>query len=162
MTRKNKKNKEKANQQVQNKIAKTPPKRLPNDLYKLYEKETINQEQYASGERLLFDYECSFRNKCTISILNEVRVQKSTKINNEFHIIQNLDAWDRYNKAISSIEDIKTRDVVRDFCIEGKGLTEIDNKMGKRGVAEVRLCYGLGELVKYYKNAKKLRENKQN
>ncbi len=25
---------------------KTPPKRLPNNLYKLYEKEIINQEQY--------------------------------------------------------------------------------------------------------------------
>ncbi|HSQ97703.1 MAG TPA: hypothetical protein VLL98_03205, partial [Rickettsiales bacterium] len=70
--------------------------------------------------------------------------------NNEFHLIQNLNAWDRYNKAISSITDLNTREVVREFIIHGKGLTEIDAEIKKRGVAEVRLCYGLKELVKYY------------
>jgi len=129
-----------------------PIKRKPNDLYKLYEKETINQEQYASGERLLLDYETSFRNKCSTNIIDEVKVQKSTKLNNEFHLIQNLDSWDRYNKAISSVADLNTREVIRQFCIEGKGLTEIDKSLGKRGVAEVRLYYGLKELAKYYTN----------
>jgi hypothetical protein len=127
-----------------------PIKRRPNDLYKLYEKETINQEQYASGERLLLEYETSFRNKCSTNIIDEVKIQKSTKMNNEFHLIQNLDSWDRYNKAISSIADLNTREVVRQFCIEGKGLTEIDKSLGKRGVAEVRLYYGLKELAKFY------------
>ncbi len=46
-------------------------------------------------------------------------------MNNEFHLIQNLDSWDRYNKAISSIADLNTREVIRQFYIEGKGLTEI-------------------------------------
>jgi len=125
-------------------------KRRPNDLLKLYEKEIINQSQYASGERLLLDYEKSFKNKCSTNILDEVKVQKSTKMNNEFHLIQNLDAWDRYFKALSSIADLNTREVVREFIIEGKGLTEIDAKLKKRGVAEVRLCYGLKELAKFY------------
>ncbi|MDD2839998.1 MAG: hypothetical protein PHY80_02610 [Rickettsiales bacterium] len=143
-----------------NKTGKTNPntrqpiKRKPNDLYKLYEKEIINQSQYASGERLLLDYEISFRNKCSTNIIDEVKIQKSTKMNNEFHLIQNLDAWDRYNKAISSITDLNTREVVREFIIEGKGLTEIDAELKKRGVAEVRLCYGLKEIARYYKKLK--------
>jgi len=132
------------------KKVKQPIKRRPNDLLKLYEKEIINQSQYASGERLLLDYETSFRNKCSTNFIDQVKIQNSTKMNNEFHLIQNLDAWDRYNKAISSITDLNTREVVREFVIEGKGLTEIDTKLKKRGVAEVRLCYGLRELVTFY------------
>ncbi|HSQ97468.1 MAG TPA: DUF6456 domain-containing protein [Rickettsiales bacterium] len=135
---------------------KQPIKRRPNDLLKLYEKEIINQSQYASGERLLLDYETSFRNKCSTNIIDQVKIQNSTKMNNEFHLIQNLDAWDRYNKAISSIVDLNTREVVREFIIEGKGLTEIDAKLKKRGVAEVRLHYGLKEIAKYYRHLAKL------
>ncbi|HSQ97524.1 MAG TPA: hypothetical protein VLL98_02275 [Rickettsiales bacterium] len=138
------------------KKAKQPIKRRPNDLLKLYEKEIINQSQYASGERLLLDYETSFRNRCSTNIIDEVKVQKSTKMNNEFHLIQNLDAWDRYNKAISSITDLNTREVVREFVIEGKGVTEIDAELKKRGVAEVRLCYGLKEIARYYRHLAKL------
>jgi len=143
--------KNKNNKNIQNNLNNRQPiKRRPNDLYKLYEKGTINQSQYASGERLLLDYETSFRNKCSSNIIDEVKVQKSTKMNNEFHLIQNLNAWDRYNKAISSIADLNTREVIRQFCIEGKGLTEIDKSLGKRGVAEVRLYYGLKELARFY------------
>ncbi|HSQ97714.1 MAG TPA: hypothetical protein VLL98_03265, partial [Rickettsiales bacterium] len=76
--------------------------------------------------------------------------------NNEFHLIQNLNAWDRYNKAISSITDLNTREVVREFIIHGKGLTEIDARLKKRGVAEVRLCYGLREIARYYRHLTKL------
>lgn len=140
----------------------SPPKRKPNNLYKLYDKEIIDQEQYATGERLLLDYESSFRNKCTMSILDDIKVQKSTKVNNEFYVIQNLNAWDRYLKAIASIEDLNNREVVKQFCIEGRGLTEIDNKLGKRGVAEVRLWYGLKELANYYKNYYKNCRNNEN
>jgi len=146
-----------------NKTGKTNPntrqpiKRRPNDLLKLYEKEIINQSQYASGERLLLDYETSFRNKCSTNIIDEVKIQKSTKMNNEFYLIQNLNAWDRYNKAISSITDLNTREVVREFMIDGKGLTEIDAKLKKRGVAEVRLCYGLKEIARYYRHLAKLK-----
>lgn len=129
---------------------KQPIKRRPNDLLKLYEKEIIDQKQYASGERLLLDYEKSFKNKCSTNILDEVKVQKSTKMNNEFYLIQNLDAWNRYFKALYSIIDLSTREVVREFIIEGKGLTEIDARLKKRGVAEVRLCYGLRELARFY------------
>ena len=141
------KNKEKSKNRIRQQI-----KRKPNDLFKLYEKKVIDQEQYASGERLLQDYESSFRNKCATTTLEEVKVQKTTKINNEFHLIQNLNAWDRYNKAISSIKDLATREIVRMFVIEGKGLTELDKKLKKQGVAEVRLWYGLKELAMFYKN----------
>ena len=141
------KNKEKSKNRIRQQI-----KRKPNDLFKLYEKKVIDQEQYASGERLLQDYESSFRNKCTITILEDVKVQKSTKPNNEFYLIQNLNAWDRYNKAISSIKNLPTREIVRMFVIEGKGLTELDKKLKKQGVAEVRLWYGLKELAMFYKN----------
>ena len=37
-------------------------------------KRIIDQEQYASGEKLLFDYERSFKNKCATKILEEVKV----------------------------------------------------------------------------------------
>lgn len=144
------KNKEKSKNRIRQQI-----KRKPNDLFKLYEKKVIDQEQYASGERLLQDYESSFRNKCTITILEDVKVQKSTKPNNEFYLIQNLNAWDRYNKAISSIKDLPTREIVRMFVIEGKGLTELDKKIKKQGVAEVRLWYGLKELARFYKKSNK-------
>lgn len=138
---------------------KQPPKRKPNDLYKLYDKEIIDQEQYASGERLLRDYESAFKNKCTTSGIDEIRVQKSTKQNIELNLIQNLDSWDRYIKAISSIIDLNTRQIVRDFVIDGKGFTEIDQSIKKRGVAEVRLWYGLKELANYYRVlSKKCRE----
>ncbi|MDD2840330.1 MAG: hypothetical protein PHY80_04375 [Rickettsiales bacterium] len=137
---------------------KQPIKRRPNDLLKLYEKEIINQSQYASGERLLIDYETSFRNKCSTNIIDQVKVQNSTKLNNEFYLIQNLNAWDRYNKAISSITDLNTREVIREFIIEGKGLTEIDSKLKKRGAAEVRLYYGLKELARYYRNLAKIKK----
>lgn len=140
------KNKEKSKNRIRQQI-----KRKPNDLFKLYEKKVIDQEQYASAEKLLFDYENSFRNKCTITILEDVKVQKSTKPNNEFYLIQNLNAWDRYNKAISSIKNLPTREIVRMFVIEGKGLTELDKKLKKQGVAEVRLWYGLKELARFYK-----------
>ena len=126
-------------------------KRKSNDLLKLYEKQVIDQEQYASGERLLQDYESSFKNKCATTTLEEVKVQKTTKMNNEFHLIQNLNSWDRYNKAISSIKDLPTREIVRMFVIEGKGLTCIDKGLKKQGVAEVRLWYGLKELARFYK-----------
>ena len=42
------KNKEKSKNRIRQQI-----KRKPNDLFKLYEKKVIDQEQYASGERLL-------------------------------------------------------------------------------------------------------------
>ena len=70
------------------------------------------------------------------------------------HLIQNLNAWDRYNKAICFIADLNTREVIKQFVIEGKGLTEIDKSLGKE-VAEVRLYYGLKELAKYYRNLTK-------
>lgn len=139
-------------QKTQNKL--NSIKRQINNLYKLYDKEIIDQDQYAAGERLLFDYENSFKNKCTTTTLEEVIVQKSTKMNNEFHLIQNLNSWDRYNKAISSIEDLNTKNIVKQFVIENKSLTQIDKQLKKQGVAEVRLWYGLKELVKYYKNLK--------
>ena len=140
-------------QKIQNKL--NSIKRQINNLYKLYDKETIDQEQYAAGERLLFDYENSFKNKCTTTTLEEVKVQKSTKMNNEFHLIQNLNSWDRYNKAISSIEDLNTRDIIKQFIIENKSLTQIDKQLKKQGVAEVRVWYGLKELAGYYKNLNK-------
>lgn len=75
-------------------------------------------------------------------------------MNNEFYLIQNLDSWYIYNKAISSIADLNTREIIRQFVIEGKGLTEIDKSLGKRGVAEVGLFYRLKELAKFYTNKK--------
>ncbi len=154
---KNNKNSKNSQNNPNNLNNKQPIKRRPNDLYKLYEKETINQEQYASGEKLLLDYETSFRNRCSTNIIDEVKVQKSTKMNNEFYLIQNLNAWDRYNKAISFIADLNTREVIREFIIDGKGLTEIDKSLGKRGVAEVRLYYGLKELARYYRSLTRLK-----
>lgn len=144
------KNKEKSKNRIRQQI-----KRKPNDLFKLYEKKIIDQEQYASGERLLQDYESSFRNKCTITILEDVKVQKSTKPNNEFYLVQNLNAWDRYNKAILSIENSTTREIVKMFVLEGKGLTELDKKIKKQGAAEIRLWYGLKELARFYKKSNK-------
>lgn len=143
-------------QKIQNKL--NSIKRQTNNLYKLYDKEIIDQEQYAAGERLLFDYENSFKNKCTTTTLEEARVQKSTKMNNEFHLIQNLNSWDRCNKAISSIEDLNTRDIIKQFVIENKSLTQIDKQLKKQGVAEVRLWYGLKELAGYYKNLNKIKD----
>lgn len=138
---------------IQNKLNNI--KRQTNNLYKLYDKEIIDQEQYAAGERLLFDYENSFKNKCTTTTLEEVKVQKLTKMNNEFYLIQNLNSWDKYNKAILSIEDLNTRDIVKQFIIENKSLTQIDKQLKKQGVAEVRVWYGLKELAGYYKNLNK-------
>ncbi len=83
---------------IQNKLNNI--KRQINSLYRLYDKEVIDQEQYVAGERLLFDYENSFKNKCTTTTLEEARVQKSTKMNNEFHLIQNINSWDKYNSNI--------------------------------------------------------------
>ena len=51
------------------------------------------------------------------------------------------------------------REVIREFIIEGKGLTEIDAKIKKRGVAEVRLYYGLKELARYYRYLAKLNKS---
>ncbi len=140
-------------QKIENKLNNI--KRQINNLYKLYDKATIDQEQYAAGERLLYDYENSFKNKCTTTTaLEEARVQKSTKMNNEFHLIQNLNSWDKYNKAISSVEDLNTREILRQFLIENKSLTNIDKQLKKQGVAEVRVWYGLKGLAKFYKNLK--------
>lgn len=113
-------------QKTQNKL--NSIKIQTNNLYKLYDKETIDQEQYAAGERLLFDYENSFKNKCTTTTLEEVKVQKSTKMNNEFHLIQNLNSWDRYNKAISFIEDLNTREIVRQFAIFKENILDFSKK----------------------------------
>ena len=76
-------------------------------------------------------------------------------MNNEFHLIQNLDSWDKYNKAVSSIKDLPTREIVRMFIIEGKSLTSIDKGFKKQGVAEVRLWYGFEELARFYNNSNK-------
>lgn len=145
-------------QKIQNKLNNI--KRQINNLYKVYDREIIDQDQYAAGERLLFDYENSFKNKCTTTTLEEVKVQKSTKMNNEFHLIQNLNSWDKYNKAISSLEDLNTREIVKQFVIENKSLTQIDKQLKKQGVAEVRLWYGLKELAEYYRNLNRINKDK--
>jgi len=134
-----------------NKIKEKPKaKRKPNDLQKLYERGKITQKQYASGERLILDYELSFRNKSCCDFKDEANVQKSNRNNNEFFLIQNLHAWERYSHAIMSIKNLQTREIVKMFCIEGLGLTQIDKKLGKNGVAEVRLWYGLNGLWRFY------------
>jgi hypothetical protein len=126
------------------------PKRRPHDLLKLYEKEMISLSQYRAGERLILDYENSFRSGCSLTFAGEVKIQKS-KINHEANLIQNLYAWERYSKAITSIDDIKTKEVLRMFCIDGIGLSKIDRTLGKMGAAEVRLCYGLKDLARHYR-----------
>ena len=50
-------------------------KRKSNDLLKLYEKKRIiDQEQYAPGKKLLFDYERSFKNTSATKTIEEVKV----------------------------------------------------------------------------------------
>ncbi|MDR0571811.1 MAG: hypothetical protein LBG48_03100 [Rickettsiales bacterium] len=134
-----------------------PPKRRPHDLLKLYERGDISLSQYKAGERLILDYENSFRNRCPLAFAGEVRVQN---LKNDLYLIQNIYAWERYNKAIASIDDLRTREIIRMFCIEGKGLTEIDKTIKKVGVAEILLYYGLKDLAKHYREEREEREER--
>jgi hypothetical protein len=145
---KNNKDKDKIKDNKKNQKTRKPPRRRPHDLLKLFEKGTINLNQYRAGERLILDYENSFRNICPLAFAGEVKIQKSN-INNGASLIQNLYAWERYNKAMMSIDDLKTREVIRMFCIDGIGLSKIDRTLGRVGAAEVRLCYGLKDLMRY-------------
>jgi hypothetical protein len=147
------KTKDNKGNKTSNKTIRKPPKRRSHDLLKLYEKERINLNQYRAGERLILDYENSFRNRCSLAFAGEIKIQR-TKINHESNLIQNLYAWDRYTKAIASIDDTKTKEVIRMFCIDGIGLSKIDRTLGKMGAAEVRLCYGLKDLVRHYRSLK--------
>jgi hypothetical protein len=145
------KTKDNKGNKTSNKTIRKPPKRRPHDLLKLYKNEKISLYQYRAGERLILDYENSFRNRCSLAFAGEIKIQRS-KINHESNLIQNLYAWDRYTKAIASIDDAKTKEVIRMFCIDGIGLSKIDRSLGKMGAAEVRLCYGLKDLARYYRS----------
>lgn len=138
-----------------NPFQKPKKRRKTQTLLHLYEKGKIEQDQFAAGERLLRDYEYSFRNKSSSNFDNQLGTSKSKDSknynNNEFFVIQNTNRWDRYNKAITSIENLETREIVRSFCIEAVGLSRLDKELGKSGVAEVRLWYGLKELIEYYR-----------
>jgi hypothetical protein len=140
--------------------AKTRKKRKiqKRSLLKLYERDAITLKQYSAGERLIRDYENSFKNRSSpfLRIRKKSRTKTNRiKQNQETSLIQNINFWERYTKAISSIEDIQTREIIKQFCIDNINLTELDKKLKKRGVAELRLIYGLDDLAKYYIGLKK-------
>jgi hypothetical protein len=127
-------------------------------LLKLYERDVITTKQYAAGERLIRDYENSFKNYSSLSLKiarkNKAK-SKGGKQNPESGLIQNIRSWERYAKAIISIDDGQTREIAKQFCIDGVNLTELDKKLKKRGVAELRLICGLNDLAKHYRELRK-------
>jgi hypothetical protein len=140
------------------KSQKNKRKMQKHSLLKLYERNTITLKQYLAGERLMRDFENSFKNYSSLSIMirrNKTKNNTNRRRNSWSSLIQNLYSWERYSKAIMSIEDNQTREIIKDFCLYGKTLTELDKRLKKRGVAELRLIYGLNDLAKYYLELKK-------
>jgi hypothetical protein len=132
-----------------------PPARRVSDLQKLFQKKIIDESQLLAGEQLARDLENSLGHNSSLALLGRRSLGSRKfprKIDSDRAIIQNLSSYERYHRAIMSLEDSLTRDVVYQFCINGIGLTALDKKLGnRRGAAEVRLCYGLRDLAKFYR-----------
>lgn len=126
------------------------------DLQKLFEKKIIDGNQLYAGERLALDYENSFHYNSSTSLLlsekNNNKNKSKSKITIDKSLIQNIYSYDSYHKAIMSIDNVITRDIVIKFCIDNIPLTKLDKQLGnKYGAAEIRLWYGLKQLVEFYR-----------
>ncbi|GHU27678.1 hypothetical protein FACS1894152_4620 [Bacilli bacterium] len=134
--------------------------RKPNDLQKLFEKKVIDTQQLYAGERLALDYENSFHNDSSTGMIGRNPMGRNKPITKKDSdnrcLIQNLISYERYHRAIMSISNPLTRDIVAKFCVWNIGLTKLDKELGnKRGEAETRLWYGLKELAKFYEGVSK-------